>query len=119
MQRYISEGYGTRIFAVGCGTSDEKITDEVTESDKQKLVWGMLIHLLKRESLRAVNAPVKKVMLLTKARTIKHADNIDNYLRNWHETISTEIDDVLEQVNREGTDIAKIVRQYIPKAKWN
>jgi len=117
MQRYISEGYGKRIFAVGCGTSDEKITDEVTESDKQKLVWGMLIHLLKRESLRAVNAPVKKVMLLTKARTIKHADNIDNYLRNWHETISTEIDDVLEQVNREGTDIAKIVRQYIPKSK--
>jgi type III restriction enzyme len=117
MQRYISEGYGKRIFAVGCGTSDEKITDEVTESDKQKLVWGMLIHLLKRESLRAVNAPVKKVMLLTKARTIKHADNIDNYLRNWPETISTEIDDVLEQVNREGTDIAKIVRQYIPKGK--
>jgi len=117
MQRYISEGYGKRIFAVGCGTSDEKITDEVTESDKQKLVWGMLIHLLKRESLRAVNAPVKKAMLLTKARTIKHADNIDNYLRNWPDTISTEIDDVLEQVNREGTDIAKIVRQYIPKSK--
>lgn len=117
MQRYISEGYGKRIFAVGCGTSDEKVTDEVTESDKQKLIWGMLIHLLKRESLRAVNAPVKKVMLLTKARTIKHADNIDNYLRNWPETISTEIDDVLEQVNREGTDIAKIVRQYIPKGK--
>lgn len=117
MQRYISEGYGKRIFAVGCGTSDEKATDEVTESDKQKLVWGMLIHLLKRESLCVVNAPVKKVMLLTKARTIKHADNIDNYLRNWPETISTEIDDVLEQVNREGTDIAKIVRQYIPKGK--
>lgn len=117
MQRYISEGYGKRIFAVGCGTSDEKITDEVTENDKQKLVWGMLIHLLKRESLQAVNAPVKKVMLLTKARTIKHADNIDNYLRNWPEAISTEIDDVLEQVNREGTDIAKIVRQYIPKSK--
>jgi len=37
-----------------------KITDEVTESDKQKLVWGMLIHLLKRESLRAVNAPSQK-----------------------------------------------------------
>lgn len=117
MQRYISEGYGKRIFAVGCGTSDEKITDEVTESDKQKLVWGMLIHLLKRESLHAVNAPVKKVMLLTKARTIKHADNIDNYLRNWPETISTEIDDILEQVNREGTDITKIVRQYVPKGK--
>ena len=117
MQRYISEGYGKRIFAVGCGTSDEKITDEVTESDKQKLVWGMFIHLLKRESLRAVNAPVKKVMLLTKTRTIKHADNIDSYLKNWPEGISTEIDDVLEQVNREGTDIAKIVRQYIPKSK--
>lgn len=117
VQRYISEGYGKRIFAVGCGTSDERITDEVTESDKQKLVWGMLIHLLKRESLRAVNAPIKKVMLLTKARTIKHADNIDNYLRNWPETISTEINDVLEQVNREGTDIAKIVRQYIPRGK--
>lgn len=117
MQRYISEGYGKRIFAVGCGTSDEKITDEVTESDKQKLVWGMLIHLLKRESLRAVNAPVKKAMLLTKTRTIKHADNIDNYLKNWPETISTEIDDVLEQINREGTDIAKIIRQYIPKSK--
>jgi len=54
-------------------------------------------------------------MLLTKTRTIKHADNIDNYLKNWPETISTEIDDVLEQVNREGTDIAKIIRQYIPK----
>jgi len=117
MQRYISEGYGKRIFAVGCGTSDEKITDEVTESDKQKLVWGMIIHLLKRESLRAVNAPVRKAMLLTKARTIKHADNVDDYLKNWPETISTEIDDVLEQVNREGTDIAKIVRQYIPKSK--
>jgi type III restriction enzyme len=117
MQRYISEGYGKRIFAVGCGTSDEKITDEVTESDKQKLVWGMFIHLLKRESLRSVNAPVKKVMLLTKARTIKHADHIDNYLKNWPETISNEIDDVLEQVNREGTDIAKIVRQYIPEKK--
>lgn len=117
MQRYISEGYGKRIFAVGCGTSDEKITDEVTESDKQKLVWGMLIHLLKWEALRAVNAPVRKAMLLTKARTIKHADNIDNYLKNWPEAIATEITDVLEQVDRERTDIVKVVRQYIPKSK--
>lgn len=117
IQRYISEGYGKRIFAVGCGTGNEKITDEVSENDRQKLVWGMLIHLLKREALRAVNAPVKKAMLLTKARTIKHADNIDNYLKNWPETISTEIDDVLEQVNREGTDIVKTVRQHIPKNK--
>jgi superfamily II DNA or RNA helicase len=117
MQRYISEGYGKRIFAVGCGTSDEKFTEEVTDSDRQKLVWGMFIHLLKREALKEVNAPIKKVMLLTKARTIKHADNIDNYLKNWPESTSTEIDDVLEQVNREGTDIAKIVRQYIPKSK--
>ena len=117
MQRYINEGYGKRIFAVGCGTSDEKATDEVSDSDKQKLVWGMLIHLLKWESLAAVNAPVKKAMLLTKARSIKHADAIDTYLKSWSDSVSGEIDDVLEQVNREGTDIAKIVRQYTPKNK--
>ncbi|PIR55771.1 MAG: hypothetical protein COU73_04420, partial [Parcubacteria group bacterium CG10_big_fil_rev_8_21_14_0_10_46_32] len=117
MQRYINEGYGKRIFAVGCGTSDEKVTDEVSDSDKQKLVWGMLIHLLKWESLASVNAPVKKAMLLTKARSIKHADAIDAYLKNWPDSISGEVDDVLEQVNREGTDIAKIVRQYTPKNK--
>lgn len=117
MQRYINEGYGKRIFAVGCGTSDEKVTDEVSDSDKQKLVWGMLIHLLKWESLVAVNAPVKKAMLLTKARSIKHADAIDTYLKNWPDSVSGEIDEVLEQVNREGTDIAKIVRQYTPRSK--
>ena len=117
MQRYINEGYGKRIFAVGCGTSDEKVTDEVSDSDKQKLVWGMLIHLLKWESLTSVNAPVKKAMLLTKARSIKHADAIDVYLKNWPDSVSGEVDEVLEQVNREGTDIAKIVRQYTPKNK--
>ncbi len=117
MQRYITEGYGKRIFAVGCGTSDEKTTDEVTDSDKQKLIWGMLIHLLKDEALAAVHAPVKKSMLLTKARSIKHADLIDVYLKNWPDAVSGELDDVLEQVNREGTDIAKIIRQNIPKSK--
>src|SRR3989338_6435668 len=117
MQRYINEGYGKRIFAVGCGTSDEKVTDEVSDSDKQKLVWGMLIHLLIWESLTSVNAPVKKAMLLTKARSIKHADAIDVYLKNWPDSVSGEVDEVLEQVNREGTDIAKIVRQYTPKNK--
>lgn len=115
MQRYIGEGYGKRIFAVGCGTSDENISDEVTDSDKQKLVWGLLIHLLKTESLAAANAPVKKAMLLTKTRTIKHADTIDSYLKNWPDSVSSELDDVLQQVNREGTDIAKIVRKNIPK----
>jgi len=117
MQRYINEGYGKRIFAVGCGTGDEKVTDEVSDSDKQKLVWGMLIHLLKWGALTAVNAPVKKAMLLTKARSIKHADAIDAYLKNWPDSISREVDEVLEQVNREGTDIAKIVRQYTPRNK--
>lgn len=117
MQKYISEGYGKRIFAVGCGTSDKKLDGEVTESDKQKLVWGMLIHLLKQEALHAVSAPMKKVMLLIKARSIKHADNIDNYLAGWPETAGPEIDDVLEQVDREGTDIAKIIRQHISKNK--
>lgn len=117
MQRYISEGYGKRIFAVGCGTSDEKVTDEVSDSDKQKLVWGMLIHMLKWESLKAVNAPIKKAMLLTKARSIKHANAIDTYLKNWPDSISEEIDEVLEQVNRESTDIAKIVRQYTSRNK--
>lgn len=117
MQRFISEGYGKRIFAVGCGTSDEKISDDVTDSDKQKLIWGMLIHLLKTESLAAVNAPVKKAMLLTKARTIKHADAIDAYLKNWPNSISGEVEDVMEQVNREGTDIAKLVRGSVPKNK--
>ncbi len=117
MQRYITEGYGKRIFAVGCGTNDEKTTDEVTDSDKQKLIWGMLIHLLKDEALMAVNAPIRKSMLLTKARSIKHADLINDYLKNWPDTVSGELDDVLEQVNREGTDIAKIIRQNIPKNK--
>ncbi len=117
MQRYITDGYGKRIFAVGCGTSDEKTTDEVTDSDKQKLIWGMLIHLLKDEALAAVNAPVKKSMLLTKARSIKHADFIDVYLKNWPDAVSGELDEVLEQVNRESTDIAKIVKQNIPKNK--
>ncbi|MDD5546404.1 MAG: DEAD/DEAH box helicase family protein [Candidatus Omnitrophica bacterium] len=117
MQRYINERYGKRIFAVGCGTGDDKTPDIVTDSDKQKLVWGMLIHLLKYEALSAVNAPVKKAMLLTRARSIKHADAIDIYLRNWPASTGNEIEDVLEQVNREGTDIAKIVRQYMPKKK--
>jgi type III restriction enzyme len=117
MQRYITEGYGKRIFAVGCGASDDKTTDEVTDSDKQKLIWGMLIHLLKDEALTAVNAPIKKSMLLTKARSIKHADLIDIYLKNWPDSVAGELDDVLEQVNREGTDIAKIIRQNIPKNK--
>ena len=117
MQRYINEGYGKRIFAVGCGTSYEMTPDEVTDSDKQKLVWGMLIHLLKCESLSAVNAPIKKAMLLTRTRSIKHADAVDAYLKNWPDSVSGELDYVLEQVNREGTDIAKIVRQYTPKNK--
>jgi type III restriction enzyme len=117
MQRYISEGYGKRIFAVGCGTSTEKISDDVTDSDKQKLVWGMLIHLLKTESLIAANAPIKKAMLLTRARTIKHAEAIDAYLKNWPSSALNELDEVLEQVRREGTDIAKIIRKYIPKNK--
>jgi|GEM_PF-1669137 len=117
MQRYISEGYGKRIFAVGCGASDEKITDEVTSSDKQKFIWGMMIHLLKTEALAVVNAPVKKAMLLTKARTIKHANAIDKYLKDWPDSVSGELDDVLEQVNREGTDIAKIIRKSIPRSK--
>lgn len=117
MQRYINEGYGKRIFAVGCGTSEEKISDEVTDSDKQKLIWGMLIHLLKTASLDAANAPIKKAMLLTKARTIKHADAIDTYLKNWPDGVSNELDDVLEQVNREGTDIARIIRRTLPKSR--
>lgn len=117
MQRYINEGYGKRIFAVGCGTSEEEQLDTVTDNDKQKLIWGMLIHLLKGEALAAVHAPVKKAMLLTKARSIKHADAIDEYLKKWPESIFIELDEVLEQVNREGTDIAKIIRQYTPKKR--
>ena len=77
----------------------------------------MLIHLLKREALKAVNAPVKKSMMLTKARTIKHADNINDYLRSWPDSVSTELDDVFDQVTREGTDIAKILRQHLPSNK--
>lgn len=117
MQRYITEGYGKRIFAVGCGMSDENAADEVTDSDKQKLVWAMFIHLLKRESLSAANAPVKKAMLLTKTRSIKHADAVNTYLKNWPASVTGEIDDVLEQVKREGTDIAKIIRRILPKNK--
>jgi len=48
MQRYITEGYGKRIFAVGCGTSDEKTTDEVTDSDKTKIDLGYVDSLTKR-----------------------------------------------------------------------
>src|SRR3989339_177601 len=113
MQRYISEGYGKRIFAVGCGTSEERIVDEATESDKQKLVWAMLIHLLKREALKEVNAPIKKSMILIKSRTIKHAEKVHEYLSNWPENVSKELDDVLEQVNHEQTDLAIILRKYL------
>jgi len=117
IQWYIGQGYGKRIFALGCGTSGEKHIDTVTESDKQKLIWGMLVHLLKRESLKTVNAPIKKAMMLVKARTIQHADNIDKHLRSWHENITTEVEDVLEQLNREQTDIVKILRKYLPHQK--
>lgn len=117
IQRYIGEGYGKRIFALGCGTSEERVTDDVTDSDKQKLVWGMLVHLLKRESLKTVNAPVKKAMMLVKARTIKHADSIDNYLKNWSDNVTTEVHDVLEQLDREQTDVVKILRCHLPHQK--
>jgi type III restriction enzyme len=119
MQRYISEGYGKRIFAIGCGSASEKYVNSVTESDKQKLVWGMLIHMLKREALQAVNAPLKKSMLLTKARNIDHANNIEEYLKGWPDSVGSEISDVWEQVNKESTDIAKMVRKHIPKTKEN
>lgn len=117
IQRYISEGYGKRIFALGCGKSEEKIVDNVTDSDKQKLVWGMLVHLLKRGSLKAVNAPMKKAMILIKARTIQHADNVDKYLKNWSDNVTTEVEDVLEQLNREQTDIVKLLRKHLPHQK--
>lgn len=117
IQRYINEGYGKRIFALGCGSTEEKLVNDVTDSDKQKLVWGMLVHLLKRESLKTVGAPLKKAMMLVKARTIQHANNVDIYLKKWQENITTEVDDVLEQLNREQTDIVRIIRRYLPHQK--
>lgn len=117
MQRYIEEKYGKRIFALGCGISEEKKRDEVTESDKQKLVWGMLVHLLKRKAIKVVDAPIEKAMILIKTRSILHADNVDKYLRDWPNNISTEVDSVLEQLNREEKDIMKILRRYLPYQK--
>jgi len=113
MQRFISEGYGKRIFAVGSGSADEKVTEEFNDNDKQKLIWGMLIHLLKKEALKTVKAPLSKPMMLIRARSIKHADNIDGYLKSFPDNVGTEIDDVLDQVNREQKDLAKMLRKYV------
>ena len=60
---------------------------------------------------------LKKRCYLQKPDQSSMLMQLDNYLNNWPDSVSSELDDVLEQVNREGTDIAKIVRQYLPKNK--
>lgn len=78
VKQYIKDGFGKKIRAYGFdpihGTIE--VRDQINNTDKERLVLGILTHLVKK---KALNEQLKPVLLL-KCRSIDHSDELFKYI---------------------------------------
>jgi len=78
VKQYIKDGYGKKIRAYGFdpihGTIE--VQDQVNDTDKERLILGILTHLVKK---KALNEQLKSVLLL-KCRSINHSNELFKYI---------------------------------------
>lgn len=79
INKFISDGYGKKVRAYGySGFVDKAKGDLITMDDKKKFLVSYLIHLVKKEALKEINF---KPILLIRARSITHANNLHIWLK--------------------------------------
>ncbi|GEM_PF-3528294 len=108
---FIGDGFGKKIYALGRSGSIERTEiDMISDDDKDKLVLSILVHLLKKKATEDLIKPV----LLVRARSKEHADNVNNYIQN---ILPNEIDMVKSIYNSikldRGHEIIKLIYNYI------
>jgi type III restriction enzyme len=78
VKQYIKDGYGKKIRAYGFdpiqGTIE--VQDQVNDTDKERLILGILTHLVKK---KALNEQLKPILLL-KCRSINHSNELFKYI---------------------------------------
>jgi len=78
IKQYIKDGYGKRIRAYGFDPihGSIEVQDQINDTDKERLVLGIMVHLVKKKSLDEKLKPV----LLLRCRGIPHADAMFKYI---------------------------------------
>ncbi|MCB9362058.1 DEAD/DEAH box helicase family protein [Candidatus Woesearchaeota archaeon] len=115
VNEYISEGYGKKVRAWGISTNnesglwqyDENVQDkqkEVTDADASRLVRAVAVHIIKKKALgydKDDSDKSKKPILLVKARSTAHADNLYNYLVKEIPKKTDQIEQIYEAILRD------------------
>ena len=78
VKQYIKDGYGKKIRAYGFDPihGSFEVQDQVNDTDKERLVLGILTHLVKKKALDGQLKPV----LLLKCRSINHSNELFKYI---------------------------------------
>jgi len=78
IKQYIKDGFGKRIRAYGFDPIHGaiEVQDQINDTDKERLVLGLMVHLVKKRSLDEKLKPV----LLLRCRGIPHADAMFKYI---------------------------------------
>lgn len=78
VKQYIKDGYGKKIRAYGFDPIHGaiEVQDQVNDTDKERLILGILTHLVKKKALDNRLKPV----LLLKCRGIPHANELFKYI---------------------------------------
>jgi type III restriction enzyme len=113
VNQYIRDGYGKRIRAYGFDPVhlSFEVQDQINDTDKERLVLGILVHLIKKKSL---DDRLKSVLLL-RCRGIPHANEMYRYIS---EEMQLDEDFVREAYSRiiqdDEYNIINLIKEMVP-----
>jgi len=117
VDRYINDGFGKKIRALGHDTPEFDKTDKlkVSKADKEKIIIGLLIHFLKKKSLNGI-----KPILLIKARDqTEHANRIFKFIKEELPYLDSKIEEVYNGlIKDEKYNIIGLIKEKISLAEF-
>lgn len=114
---FIEDGYSKRIRALGMKNENNDLADdELSNFEKQKIIIGMLIHLIKKKSLNGAVKP----LLFIKCRADKNYENkVYDYIKNFLLKDEQNIADVIEKIKIEYTTMTALIRQFLEDINYD
>lgn len=112
---FLEDGYGKLVRALALKTEDRKRKDEVTDSEKQKIIALALVHLLKKQAvLRDPRAQGLKPIAFVKVKQdTDYTRKVFEYLRSELADDVENIDLVLDKVFEEEREITLLLRDLL------
>lgn len=115
---FIEDGFSKKIRAIGMKNDAVDISseNELTDFEKQKIILGMFIHIIKK---KALSNSIKPLLFIKCKANTEYENKVYDYITKSLLKDDKNILSIIEKIKIENTTMTLLIREYLEEINYN